>query len=320
MRHFIQKIIFFTIISIFVFFIIGITVEKIISSNLNKNRFFLQEDWHIIHDKYNEYLFLGNSRTWVHVDAQMITNITKKKSYCLAQDGREAKIFYWKLKTYLKYNKTPKIVFIQFDPFCINGRNDGTFYGKKDFLGYIYHDRLKINNIFESEIGYNQLEEFIPLLRYFQTVGGEKSLIHHLIGNPNQLVSFQYGCELQIKKWQASSNYFYPPPIIERELNLEYVDSIVNLCKFKKIEPVLIYSPQTYTSYKQLSNNVKSQLTTYAQRQNLKFWNFNSQNYNDSTLFYNHMHLNHLGARKFTLQLIDSITSYKLNPTYQASN
>lgn len=320
MRHFILKSLFFVFLTSLAYLTFGFIAEKIIASNLNKSRFLLQADWHIRHNAYNECLYIGNSRTWVHVDAEMITNAVHKKSYCLAQDGREAKILFWKLKTYLLFNRNPKEIFIQFDPYFISNRNDGTFYGKKNYLGYIFGDRLKINKIFSSEIGFNKYDEFVPLIRYFQTKDALPHLIAHLSGVPiNQSPSFKYGSELQIRDWATSSRYFDPEET-KIELNFNYIDSIVNLCKSIKIKPILIYSPQTYTSYKKVSQNTLSQLKNYSQSRDLKFWDFNSQSYNDSTLFYNHMHLNHVGAKKFTSQLIDSLTSSKSNQNHQGSN
>ena len=287
----------------------GLIAEKIIASNIENNQFQLQEDWHVRHKEINEFLFIGNSRTWVQVDAEMLTKTLHKKCYCLAQDGREAKVLYWKLKTYLLYNKKPKEIVIQFDPYFIVHRNGGTFYGKKNYLGYIFGDKLKINQIFKSEIGFNNYDEFVPLIRYFNTESALSILFHHLFGNPlSQSNSFKYGSELQSKEWQTSSRYLDPAET-NSELNFNYVDSIVNLCKSIKIEPILIYPPQSFSSYKKVNQKNIEQLQNFSQRRGLKFWNFNSPNYDDSTMFYNHMHLNRFGAKIFTSQLLDSLVS-----------
>ena len=161
MLHFIRKCFFFIFLSFLAYFVLGIIAEKIIELNVKNNQFQLQEDWHIKHEQYNELLFIGNSRTWVHVDAEMITNSIHKKSYCLAQDGRAAKVLFWKLKKYLLNNNKPKYIFIQFDPYFINNRNGGTFFGKANYLGYMFWDKMKINQIFRSEIGFNKYDEFV---------------------------------------------------------------------------------------------------------------------------------------------------------------
>jgi hypothetical protein len=317
MRNFIRKITLFFPIYILSVFILGLFGEYIIHLNTKNNQFQLQEDWHIHHPIENELLFIGNSRTWVHIDAEKISKTINRKSYCLAQDGRESRVLFWKLKCYLSRNKKPKEVFIQFDPYFISNRNDGTFYGKKKYLAYIYKDRLKINNVFSNEIGYNNYEEYFPIIRYR---GEIPLLFHHLTGirsyNSNLFI---FGSELQKRTWQKSSNFKYPEET-NGELNFSYMDSIIKICKNLEIKTTLIYSPQSYSSYKAVDQNIFRQLKDYAKTNELTFLDFNSEVYNDSSLFYNHMHLNSKGATKFTLQLIDTITSSKSNHTHQGSN
>lgn len=311
MIYFIRKGLLFAFLSVPAFLILGMIAEKTIEFKTKNNQFQLQEDWHIRHKEYNELLFLGNSRTWVQVDAEMISKSTHKKTYCLAQDGRETRVLFWKLKTYLLLNKSPKQLFIQFDPFFINSRNEGTFFGKNNYLAYLYGDKLKINKIFQSEIGYNKYDEFIPLLRYFNTKDALPILYCHLIGSKSSRSAiFKYGSELQVKDWQKSSNYLHPEET-NFELNFNYIDSIVNICKSNNIQPILIYPPQSFSSYTKVSPKTIYQLQNYALNRGLAYWNFNSKKYDDSTVFYNHMHLNSVGAKKYTSQLIDSINTLK---------
>lgn len=321
MVFFIRKILLFTLLSFIAFFTLGIIAEKTIESNIKNNQFSLQEDWHIRHKEYNEILFIGNSRTWVFVDAEMITDSIHKKSYCLAQDGRTANVLFWKLKTYLLFNNNPKQIFIQFDPYFVNSTNYGTFYGKQSYLAYIYGDKLKINKLFQSEIGFNKFDVFIPLLRYFNTNYALPILYFHLICSKSSLSdNFKYGSELQIRDWQKSSSYFNPKETNIEILKFNYIDSLINLCKLNKIQPILIYPPQSMTSYNKVSPKIIYQLQNYALTRGLIYWNFNSKKYDDSTFFYNHMHLNYFGAKKYTFQLIDSINTLKSNSTYQGSN
>ena len=99
MRHFLVKITILFSIYILSILVLGLLGENIIYLNTKNNQYQLQEDWHIRHSSENELLFIGNSRTWVHIDAEKISKSIGRKSYCLAQDGRESRVLYWKLRS-----------------------------------------------------------------------------------------------------------------------------------------------------------------------------------------------------------------------------
>ena len=87
-KRFFSFIIKFFIITL----ILAFLTEFIIYFNTRQEQYLLQADWHVKHQKTNEILFIGNSRTWIQVDAKLITKNTQFKSYVLAQDGRNSKI------------------------------------------------------------------------------------------------------------------------------------------------------------------------------------------------------------------------------------
>jgi hypothetical protein len=307
MLYFLRKAVIFLTLSLVVYCGLGFIAEKIIQTHVEHDQYDLQADWHIQHKEYNELLFVGNSRTWVQIDAAMLSEATHKKSYCLAQDGREAKVLFWKLKAYLQRNRKPARIFIQFDPYFINSRNEGTFYGKRNYLGYLFGDRLKINKLFQSELGFSKYDELLPLVRYFSTEGGLPLLFRHLTAKKSAASSgFRYGSELQKREWNQAQSYSHPDKT-RMTLHCEYIDSLLTLCAQLHIKTILMYPPQSFSSYQQVDRSIKHQLQEYAAVHKLTYWDFNSGQYDDSLLFYNHMHLNHIGARKYTTQLIDSI-------------
>jgi hypothetical protein len=312
MYLFLKKLAVFLFISISSFFVVGIYLENIIANNINgNNQYQIQEDWHIKHNIKNEILFLGNSRTWVQIDAKLVTEKINKKAYCLAQDGRDVRMLYYKLKTYLLYNELPEKLFVQFDPFFLKPYNYNTFYGKNNYLAYIYGDRLGINKLFREELGYNNMDEYIPLIRYFNTENGFSIFLNHLKNKKStDLNKFQFGSELQIKNWNSARTWLNPDSTIGL-LNFNYMDSIMSLCKQSKIIAILCYPPQSYPSFKTMDEEMIFKLYDYANKRKIIFWNFNNKKYSDSTLFYNHMHTNKWGSLIYTKDLIDSINSHK---------
>ncbi len=311
MYFFLKKISLFFALTFASYFFIGIIFEKIIKKNLTNNQFQFQEDWHMKHPHSFEFLFIGNSRTWAQVDIDLMTKKQHEKSFCLAQDGRDSRILFYKLKKYLELNEHPKHIFLQFDPYFISENNDGTFYGKKNYLGYMYQDWLGINSIFENEIGFDRLEVFFPLKRYFSTIGGIPILYYHLTNTrPSDYSTFKYGSVPQNRRWSPSSKWSQPDRT-NCLLNFKYIDAIVSICKAKRISLTLFYPPQSFLSYQLVDHHLIKELSAYASKNNLTYWNFNAIKYDNIQLFYNHTHLNTQGSNVFTIDFLDSINKIR---------
>lgn len=307
MSRFLKKTCLFFIFTFSVYFVLGSFLEKIIWENVKHHQFQFQEDWHIHHADEHELLFIGNSRTWAQIDIEFLSKKLNKKSYCLAQDGRDSKILFYKFKKYLERNKKPRRLFLQFDPYLVCDCTDGTFYGKKNYLAYLYHDRLGINFLFQHEQGFDKMDVYFPLKRYFSTIGALPILYKHLTNTkPADFSSYKYGAIPQDRTWTPSSRWTKP----ERThcpLNFHYLDSLVRLCAYKDIQLIFFYPPQSYPSYQQVDHALVKGLTEYAKRNQLRYWNYNGKKYNKIDLFYNHMHLNAKGSKLFTSELIRSI-------------
>lgn len=310
MKKFIKNLLIFLTVSLITSYALGVIIEKYIENNIKDNQFLLQEDWHIIHSDVNKILFIGNSRTWSQIDAEKISLQLGQKTYVLSQDGRDSRILFHKFKTYLARNIQPEKIFLQFDPYFINPLNDGTFYGKDNYLRYIYKDRLGINHLFENEKGYNKFETFIPLKRYFSTRNGIQILYNHITNKNQNNKSFRFGSEPQKFAWQNKSN-FENPDVTTGQLKYDYIDSMIQLCNKMSIKITLIYPPQSYPSYLKVEPTILKSLKSFAQSRKIEFWNFNGMKYNNKNIFYNHMHLNDKGSLIYTNDLLDSIISYK---------
>lgn len=312
MPHFLKKITLFFVCTFLLYFFIGIVLERIIRENVQNNQFQFQEDWHLKHPKYNEVLFIGNSRTWAQVDVKLIAKKKAWRSFCLAQDGRDSRILFFKLKKYLELNKAPKHIFLQFDPSFLCECNDGTFYGKKNYLGYMYHDWLKINSIFNHEIGFDNFDVYFPLKRYFSTIGGLPILYYHLSAiKPKDYQNFKYGSFPQHKDWTPSSKWSQPN-FTDCPLDFKYINSILFLCQSNHIALTFFYPPQSFPSYHKVNNKLIISLAAFARKHRIKYWNFNHKKYNQIDFFYNHMHLNAQGSLIFTHDLLDSISQNEM--------
>jgi len=266
----------------------------------------MQEDWHVKHDDTIDALFIGNSRIYQMVDIPYIESKTKLNYYSLSQGSRNSKILYYKYLEYLKRNNKPKYVFLQFDPFfCGMDLTKGTFNGKQSYLAYLYHDRLGINHLFKEEKGFSILEEYIPLLRYFKSgIKGPYMLVSHLFNlKPYKKELFKDGVEVENKNWDKSTSWSNPE-VPNFVLNFNYIDSFRSICKSKNIHLILIYPPQSKPSYKKTDTSVLNLFMNYSNDKKVELWNFNDDKYDNSQLFYNHMHLNRKGVNEFRSDLV----------------
>ena len=319
MKKFVYKLVSRLITYLLLIFCILAILEVIIWNNVSNTQYLLQADWHIKRNYTNKVLFIGNSRTWVHVDVKEFSSQTQVKAYSLAQNGRGSEVLWYKFIKYMENNPPPELIYLQFDPTftIIEGLQANTFYGKENYLSYLFLNNLKINKNFSKERGYNGFEQYVPLIRY---IGYKDLFIRHLLKhdkiqtkNPeSDYRLFEYGSNPSKWLWgNIKESRWNTPNKTIGKLNFQYIDSFVTYCRQNSIELNLIYPPQSYPSYGKVSQSLIDTLNNYSKRKNIPFKNFNSPSYNDSTMFYMHIHLNTKGAKQYTNELIhhyDSLT------------
>jgi len=274
-------------------------VEFIINKNTEKKQYLFQADWHCLKNRNYKILVIGNSRVWVQVDVKKICKSLNTKAFALAQDGRDISFLWAKFKIYIKDNDKPTHIFLEYDPFFLSGA-DTAFFDKDVYLSYLFLDRLGINRLYKNQAGYHFYDQYIPLIRY---CGYSDIFIQHLTGRAKLDSSFKYGSSLKnlawgAKPWKAVWNN--PNRTDSSLTKISYIDSFVNYCKSNQISLHLFYPPQSWTSYNAVGIKTVSQLNNFLENKHLEFYDFNSRFYNDSTLFYNHLHLNSKGSSIFT--------------------
>ena len=290
-------------------FLFSVIVEGVIYIHTKNNQYLIQEDWDKLKNKNFDLLFIGNSRVWLQVDAEMVSEKLNCKAYDLAQDGRMIDLLWIKFKLYIKYNKKPTDIYLLYDPYFFDSETNNTFYGKENYLSTMYMDRLGINHVFKNDTGYHQYETYIPLIRY-SGYGG--LLFDHILNihkaDKHSINTYQYGSDPLNWEWNKYKfwNQKWQHPLITNNpfSNFCYVDSFKQYCKVNNVKLHLFYPPQSWTSYNTVSTNNIQRLTQFAKEKDIDFYNFNSEYYNDSTLFVNHTHLNKKGSILFTNQLL----------------
>lgn len=314
MKRFIVKFSNFFGIFFILILLIAFCLEMIIKENIKGKQFMFHADWTSKVNENYQILFLGNSRVWAHINAELISNKTNSKAYNLTQNSKSIKFLWYKFQNYLKYNAPPKDLFLQFDNKFISDLYKKPWPEKENFLTYIYKNPLNLNELFQKEVGFTEFDTHIPIIRYY---GYPSVFYSHITGKTNcdlqhTKKSYQYGYEGQKANWnefksvdEPNSPWNYPLKKDYNTLHLNYADSFRIYCQLNNVKLHLFYPPISYSSYEIISQKDKDELLNYIMKHQIDYHDFNSIIFNDSTIFYNHTHLNNLGSSIFTNLLIE---------------
>lgn len=300
---------FFTLMLLF-----SILLESIIKKNTQKTQFMFHADWTSKVNENYQILFVGNSRVWAHINTELISEKTKLKAYNLTQNSKSIKFLWYKFKNYLNHNQPPKDLYIQFDNKFISDLYKKPWPEKENFLTYVYKDPLNLKKLFQEEVGFTEYDFYIPLIRYY---GHPSILYSHLSGKTNcdlqhKKKSYIYGYEGQKAFWnefksadEPNTPWNYPVKKDYNTQHLNFADSFRIYCSLNNVKLHLFYPPISYSSYNIISKKNKEELLNYITKYQIDYHDFNSKIFNDSTLFYNHTHLNSVGSAIFTSLLIE---------------
>lgn len=320
MRTFLIRITKFVLPILLSLYIVGLGMEYMLYRNTRELFYTFQADWHLYHPKKMQALFIGNSRTGVHVDMPYLTKAYDVPMYAICQDARRLDILWWKFKKYLERNPKPKAIVLQMDVSTLidEGLNQNTMYGKEKLLTYFFANQLGINHLFEKEVGYHWYETVIPLIRYIPYPEYFDMYWHKKFADPYAPPA-NYGVRLIpydpkniLPPIDSVSAQVEPKKAIEiPKLNMAYVDTFANYCRQHHIQLIGVFPPYTAASYK-ASQYYKTgdDIAQYARKRGIMFRNFNTDTYLSDSLFFNHMHLNDRGAAIYTRELkmfLDSI-------------
>lgn len=301
MKRFIFKSLFF----IGIIYALGCAVEFWIGTQLKEGkRYFFQGDWHDLDNHNSEILFVGNSRTWVHVDPFFIQKKFNTTCEVVAQDGQDIAIVWLKLKEYLNHNQAPKELYLQFDPFFLQTRND--LYGIDFLRTCFFFDRVDLTSL-SNRNGYKAYYRFVPLAAYNWKVMGK--IWNDEVIDSTESYENTHGAIIQDKMWEGDWQHPENVSIDAHRIGVE-LDSIVMACKSRDIALYAIFSPQSSPSYSRISNVeiLESEILRLEKLSGMSipFINFNGDQYNDSTLFYNHMHMNRKGVTLWMDSLVNT--------------
>lgn len=247
--------------------------------------------------KERDILIMGDSHPQKSLDPRFFDNAAN-----ISQVGEPYILTYWKLKKILKEHK-PDTVIIGFAPHNISAFNDLKF-SRKKWSAEMFRRSYSIQD-FENLTGIEvDYLEFLKVL-WKQTCLFPKLYHHNYIGsysNSSDSILSDSNLQLTVRR-----HYYYKGKELGiSETAISYLDSTINLLKSHNIEAILVSSPVHERYYTQIPSQVKNNYRQVKKRlENHQVTVIDKTNdfYSDS-LYLNSDHLNELGARKFTKDVV----------------
>lgn len=311
MKKFIIKLIYF----LFPILIIVYPLDYIISYYLSQSNEYPGE-FEVWNDIYNsnancDIAIYGSSRAWVHINPKILSDSLELDVYNFGIDGHNFWLQYLRHLELIKHNKKPKTIIVAVDIFSLQKRID--LYQPDQFLPYMFWNS-NIKEYTSSYVGYNNLDYYIPLLRYSGKINAINSVKKNIFINQSSY-SFRYNGFLGIdKEWnndleKAKANKF----AYEIKLDLSSIklfEKFLNECKYNNIELIFVYTPEYIEGQKFVSNRdqIINIYRDFSNKHSIKFYDYSKDTIClNKKYFYNASHLNKLGADIFSRNLASDL-------------
>lgn len=287
---------------------IAYTLDIVMSYYLKQSNTFPGE-FEVWNDIYNsnvncDIAIYGSSRSWVHIDPQILSDTLHVKAYNFGIDGHNFWLQYLRHLEFLKHNKKPKFIILSLDIFSLQKRKD--LYQLEQFLPYMLWN-CNMQKYTSTYIGYNTIDYYLPLVRYFGKYNALRLIIEN-IAKEKHTIAYRKNGFLGIDKAWTTDLDEAKLKKISYEIKFDpstilLFDSFIENCKKNNIELLLVYTPEFIDGQKFISNR-NELLTLYekiALKHSIKFYDYS----NDSICFnkkyfYNASHLNKKGAALFS--------------------
>jgi hypothetical protein len=285
--------------------------ELYISQKLNNGyRYYFQGDWHDLANHNSDILFIGNSRIWSQINPFQVQQKFGISAEIIAADGQDVHFLWEKYKKYMEQNKLPSEIYLQYDPFFVFERND--LYGAYNIQTCFFGGRVDLSSL-SNRRGYKSIYCYVPMAAY------KPDFLLKVIRNDTLPIgdSFEKRRGFQARNLQWSGDWINPEKLkLDMDAVSPYVDSFVLHAKKNKIDLYFLYPPQSGVSYRKSMDTTHflKSVGTYRKKYDFEigFLNMNHSNvYDDSTLFYNHLHLNALGVDVYMRQLLNESRAFQ---------
>lgn len=299
----IKKVVAFVALILLVIFALDATVTSGLK-NLRTTRF---GSWNqALQGLVNAKIVVsGSSRAASHYDPEIIRKATGRSTFNLGRNGSQTDIELAILETYLERNEVPEVVVHNLDAFSFVTTRET--YDLALYIPYLeerpLYSRLSTikDDIWKSR--------YLPMYGYvvedlnFTWLLGLRSFFRLAPGSGNPL-----GFDPRTTQWTEDFGKFRRsnPDGVSWEIEsagMTAVEGIIQLCKARGIQVILVYSPE-YLEMQEITRNrreIFAEFRAISDRYQVPFWDYSTWPHSgDTTYFANSQHLNALGAERFS--------------------
>lgn len=257
----------------------------------------------------------GSSRALTHYDPRVIEELTGLKAFNIGLNGSQTDMQLARLKTYLRHNKTPRLLIHNLDVFSLQITHDGV-YDPAQYIPYlaepaIYAALMHIDSDYWKA-------KFLPLYGYsvqdlrFNWILG---IMGFFGWDPSE--DHFLGFKPRYTAWTEDFERFkmMNPHGVRIDLEADGVkemEGLIRLCGEQGIKVLLVYSPE-YQEMQRLTMNRDQVFARFAELRDqfsVPMWDYsNSPISAGKQNFYNSQHLNADGARVFSQEVGAKILS-----------
>lgn len=288
--------------------------DSIVETGLRKTKLNYYKEWNMI---YNgnisaDFIILGSSRAWKHVSPRVLDSIIGSNSFNLGLDDYDFILQYNRFRIFCNNNELPKTVILCLDLNSLSKRS--YLYDYKQYLPYMATDSI-LKNTLELYDYFSIFDFYLPFYRYF----GHKDLIKvgfleyfNIKHFENQKYKGYSGLDLS---WDGKFEEFVRHNPKGRKVSIDELsenlfDDFLSQCKAKKINVILVYTPEFEEAQKYTLNRAEifCKYQEYAEQYHINFLNYSTSSICfKQDYFYNSQHLNKIGSQLFTDTLANDI-------------
>jgi hypothetical protein len=256
----------------------------------------------------HDVLFIGSSRTYVHINPRIIDSVCQTDSYNAGLNGGNLFEFQLLLSAYLLHHPPPVYLVLTLDIPSFDLPRD--FFSTTPYIGFTHNrtiaSAMKKNGF---PVAWYSVLPFLQLTAY-----DDEEKHNALAGLKGDRAippeRFQYKGFLSNNANVLGPKDTLPVPIQYKEISdssLLYLDHIVDLCRANKIKLILTYAPEYHFKLQERYSDrrqVFDTLSAMAVQHQLPYWRHDSLAIcTDPALFANVGHLNQRGADVYSVIL-----------------
>ena len=317
MRRFVKKIIYHFLILL----ITALLLDFIISSRLKIHDQFAYGESYIWNEIYQgkvnrDILIYGSSRAWVHFDPKIIQDSLRMSTYNLGIDGHNFWLQYFRHKALIKNNVKPKVIILSVGIFTLNRRSD--LYNMNQFLPYIYYeDVYHYTSVYK---GFTIFDYILPLYRYIGKRDVLRQAFYYNKGRQSKQENYRIdGFRGMNREWnhdlENAKQKLASFTLNMHEPSIKLMELFFEECNDLGIEVVMVYSPEYIEGQYFVENRseIMETFSNLSETYNFHFLDYsNDEISKDKILFYNSMHLNAIGAERFTTKFVSDLKQNKI--------